>query len=232
MVKEVLWFIFVFLVITTSCADDDHPSKEPIVSADDTSQYSEDPAMIETNVQENNNSATKDRIDVFATDPFGPDAPPIDNSDDELIADSTPDDENSEPIDYEEVYADALSDNHAVDSSLTSRAFPNANKPKKTVAPKAAPKIKAKKISKNMRYVKPMLLNVRSKPNLSSDVVRRLLGGAAVTILKYEPRGFVKIKAGQYIRVKHLSKTPTRRVTKKQVSDAWKKSNVKDNWKK
>jgi hypothetical protein len=219
--KEALWFVFVFLVIVSSCADDESPLKEPVVSTDDTTYYNDDPSMVDSNAEHNSSpdENIKRGMDSLASDPFGPGAPPIDNSDDELMADSTPDE--SDDLISGGGLNQVLSDNHSTEVELT-RAFPTKKKKKKLVRKKIS--------SKNTYYIKPMLLNVRGKPYLKAKIVRRLLGGTVVSIYRRAPRGFVEIQPGEFIRAKHLSKTPIKKVTKKDVARAWQKSNIKDNW--
>jgi hypothetical protein len=82
---------------------------------------------------------------------------------------------------------------------------------------------------KTTRYVRAILLNVRSRPNYRSPIVRRLYGGAKVQV---EIHGtYAKLRDGQWVHTRYLSSKPTKKATAKDVEAAWKKSKYKDNWK-
>lgn len=79
------------------------------------------------------------------------------------------------------------------------------------------------------RYVKAVLLNVRQKPSSRSPIVRRFYGGAK---LKVQIHGkYAKLKEGQWVHTKYLSSKPTKKMGKKDVQAAWKRSKYKDTWK-
>jgi uncharacterized protein YgiM (DUF1202 family) len=69
------------------------------------------------------------------------------------------------------------------------------------------------------RYVDAIMLNVRSKPTPRAPVVRRLLGGAKITVS--DKGRYAKIKDGEWVRTKFLSAQPTREVSQDEADAAW-----------
>jgi hypothetical protein len=120
------------------------------------------------------------------------------------------------------------------DAAVQTKSTPSPRSSSKGLA-KASPKAKKSKQSrrtaqgKKTRYVKGLLLNVRSGPSFNSPIVRRLYGGARITVGKTSGR-FVRIKDGQWVSVKNLSVKPTHKASAEEVARAWKRSKYKDTW--
>jgi hypothetical protein len=230
--RPFIWCLFLSLALG-ACRDENTPIKEPVVTQDDNQTYGEDPELGSTNdrtVNNNNNNHNSRSGSEVISDPFAADAPPIIEGDEELMASATPNNENSLP-ELDNVYGNALTDNHEVGRSQV-QIFPKNKEIKKTKkqATKKVAKSKSKKIKGTnkksagvWRYVKPMLLNVRTAPSLKAPIARRLLGGAKIRVTTGHPRGFVKLKTGQYVRAKHLSRSPTKRITRAQAERAWRR---------
>ena len=111
----------------------------------------------------------------------------------------------------------------ATDDDMTSPPAATGNDSTAQNTPEAAPS------GQTTRYVDAILLNVRSKPNARAPIVRRLLGGARVRVEIHG--GWSKLRAGQWVRTRHLSKTPTRRVSRAEADKAWRNSKYRDSWK-
>jgi hypothetical protein len=104
--------------------------------------------------------------------------------------------------------------------------------PAATHAKKHAKKTSKKSAStgkKGVRYVKALLLNVRSSPSYDAPIVRRFLGGARLSVTSTSGR-FAQLKGGGWVSVKYLSSKPTRKVSRNEVARAWQRSKYKDTW--
>lgn len=207
------------------CTGDDETMQEPVSpDAEAGTGYSEDPDMSPPAGEEQpapDATATDDTTGELSNDPFG--AAPAGTDD----APGTADD-YSKSFDNDSPEPDAAPDQPAIQ---TAPMIPDDDATT-TVDSGGSDAVGGMDAggSAGSHYVDALLLNVRSGPSMRSPIVRRLLGGAKVDIIENRGR-YAKIKNGQWVATKHLSSSPTRKVTRGEVTKAWKKSRYKDTWK-
>lgn len=218
------------MLLVSSCADSaESDPQEPVAPSAGESPYPEDPDLKPADPDGASPPKDEELPGQLTEDPFG--APKLGASGaDEGIAASTPSDETL-PLpetDLSASFNDAASP--ASEPAAKPKAAPAANKKKSLSATKAAGK--ASKASaattgkKVTRYVRPTMLNVRAKPSLKAPVVKRLLGGSSIEV---ELHGaYAKIGEGQWVRSKHLSATPTKKISRSEAEKAWKGAKGKD----
>ena len=208
-----------------ACTSDPAPTIEPITDSGTEAAPTTDEAIAaEAPFTSEPPLATEEDTPCSLTDdPYGAPEPPQNNGTDTPAASETA----PEVIDdyggaFESDLEGAASD--SLPAPGTNVATPGTKNGKS-----AKPGKSSKGRKKVFRYVNATLLNVRGKPSPRAPIVRRLLGGAKVEV---ELHGrFAKIRNGQWCHAKFLSDTPTKKVSRAEVEQAWKNSKVKDRWK-
>ncbi len=234
------------LLTVVACTGDEEKPQEPIAPTADTSAYPEDPALaspedppgIGSNAEGaaggdtsvNAEPGIEEPVDndagALTEDPFGSpkNVPKMNDKSDDSLKDvpETPPEELDIPVGEGMEGASQQGQGPAV--RPTGKVTPKAPFKGKTVKKKSG-KSKAAAASqppagKATRYVKPIMLNVRAKPDGKAKVVRRLLGGAKIFV---EAQGeWSKLKDDQWVRTSQLSEAPTKKVSAGEAAKAWK----------